>query len=103
MNWKRIKIRCLKALQSKYGLTALLALVWVTFAADIDLVHIMRTAYEVNQLNQEADLVTAEVEQVREDLDDLLNNQASLERFARERYFMQRSDEDVFRIIERAQ
>ncbi len=99
---KALQRRLQKALQSKYGLTALVALLWVTFAADIDLIHIVRTAYEVNALKQEAQRVEAEAERVKLDLADLMTSDEAMERFARERYFMKRPNEDVYRIVVRA-
>jgi cell division protein DivIC len=101
MNWKAVKRKALLGLQSKYGLTAAVALIWVTFAADIDLVHILRTAHEVNVLKHEVRRIETETEHVRNDLDELMNNRASLERFARERYYMKRPDEDVYRVVPR--
>ncbi len=98
---KVIQRRLRKALQSKYGLTALVALLWVTFAADIDLIHIVRTAYDVNALKQEANRLEAEAERVEMDLADLMTSDEAMERFARERYFMKRPNEDVYRIVER--
>ena len=95
---KALKRRTIQMLQSKYGLTALVALVWVTFAADIDLVHITRTAYVVKGLKKEVHRVERETERVRNDLVDLMEHRDALERFARERYFMKRPNEDVYRI-----
>jgi cell division protein DivIC len=96
---KALKRRTIQMLQSKYGLTALVALVWVTFAADIDLVHITRTAYAVKGLKKEVHRVERETERVRNDLVDLMEHRDALERFARERYFMKRPNEDVYRIV----
>lgn len=101
MIWKAIQRRILKALQSKYGLTLAVALVWVTFAADIDLVHVMRTAHEVRALQAEANRIEAAAQVVRNDLNDLMTDERSLERFARERYFMKRPNEDVYRLVDR--
>lgn len=99
MIWRKYRRLALKGLQTKYGLTSAIALVWVTFVADIDLVHIIRTAMEVNDLKREVVRVEQDAKRVRTDLDDLMNNKASLERFARERYFMRRPDEDVYRLV----
>lgn len=100
MIWKVIQRRLLKAMQSKYGLTLAVALLWVTFAADIDLIHIMRTARNVRALQAEANRIEAAADGVRNDLNDLLTDERSLERFARERYYMKRPNEDVYRIVE---
>ena len=99
MIWKKLRRMALKGLQTKYGLTSAIALVWVTFVADIDLVHIIGTSMEVNALKREVVRVEQDAERVRTDLDDLMNNRASLERFARERYFMRRPNEDVYRLV----
>ncbi len=103
MNAKAIKRRILRGMQSKYGLTSLVAFVWVTFAADIDLIHILQTAREVNALKQEVRRVESDAQQVRTDLDELMHDEAALERFARERYYMKRKNEDVYRLVPAAE
>jgi cell division protein DivIC len=102
MNAQALKRSALNALQSKYGLTALVALIWVTFAADIDLIHIFQTAHQVGKLKEESVRVEAAAARVRLDLADLMNSDEAMERFARERYFMKRKNEDIYRIVERA-
>lgn len=42
-----------------------------------------------------------QIAQVNADKNDLLTNQATLEKFAREKYWMKRDNEDLFIIVER--
>ena len=56
--------------------------------------HLRRT---VNQLEQERELYQAQIEEAKAERLDMEINR---ERFARETYFMQRDNEDVFIIVE---
>ena len=51
---------------------------------------------ELYQLNQDKTYYQAEIIQIREDLEELLSDNEKLERFARERYYMKRDNEEIF-------
>jgi len=54
---------------------------------------------EVNKLQEEKDFYEKETDQVKKDLTELSTNLKSAEKFAREKYFMKKDNEDVFVII----
>lgn len=89
----------LRLVRNHYVMTALAALIWVTFVADIDLLHILREQRALNQLEEEVSHYEREISAVRADLLELSTDQFALERYARESYFMKRPDEDLYRIV----
>ena len=84
---------------NRYVLTAAVGLVWVTFISEIDLVYLAKSQLELNRLESQVAHYELEIEATRNQLVDLTSNPERLERFAREKYFMKRDNEDLFRIV----
>ena len=84
---------------NRYVLTAAVGLVWVTFISEIDLVYLAKSQLELNRLENQVAHYELEIEATRNQLADLTSNPERLERFAREKYFMKRDNEDLFRIV----
>ena len=84
---------------NRYVLTAAVGLVWVTFISEIDLVYLVKSQLELNRLENQVAHYELEIEATRNQLVDLTSNPERLERFAREKYFMKRDNEDLFRIV----
>ena len=57
---------------------------------------------EVNKLQAEKDFYETETAKVKKDLNELNTNLNTAEKFAREKYFMKKDNEDVFVIIKAA-
>lgn len=85
--------------QNRYFITGLFGLLWVSFISDIDLFFLMKSQRQLNAYNKEVKHFEERIDAMRLDLNDLSSDPLKLERFARERYFMKRPDEDLFRII----
>ncbi len=91
-----MKKKLLKYLKNKYILTPILFLVWVSFFNDIDLFFIMRSKSELRSMKDRIEFLQHENERTREAFHDISTNSESLEKFARETYFMKKPNEDVF-------
>lgn len=74
-------------------------LVWMLFFDKNDLISQYQYHQEVNKLKTEKSFYTKETEKVTKDLSELTSNPAQLEKFAREKYLMKKSNEDVFVIV----
>lgn len=90
-----------KFLRNKYAVTAFGFLVWMTFFNDIDLLFIGKSKLELMNMKKEVQHFDLEIEHTREALHDLTTNKETLEKFAREQYFMKRDNEDLFVIREK--
>ncbi|MBY5959331.1 hypothetical protein KUV50_14355 [Membranicola marinus] len=82
---------------NKYVVAAMAFLVWMIFFDQNKLTRQIELTREINELERNKEYYTEEIEVVKEARADLNNN---LEKFAREKYFLKKSDEDVF-IIEK--
>ncbi len=82
---------------NKYVVAAMAFLVWMIFFDQNKLTRQIELTREINELERNKEYYTEEIEVVKEARADLNNN---LEKFAREKYFLKKNDEDVF-IIEK--
>jgi len=86
-------------LKNRYAATFVIALTWIMFVSDIDLFFILREQRDLNRINREVAALTIkniELEAQLESVDELSN----LERIAREKYFMKKPNEEVYRIVD---
>jgi cell division protein FtsB len=90
----------LSILKNRYSATALLGLFWVMFISDIDLFFIAKEQSKLQEMKTEVEVTNVKNQELRLQLEEIDENPAILERVARERYFMKRPDEEVFRIVE---
>jgi len=94
--------RAVKFLKNKYILASVVFLAWVTLFNDIDLLYIIECRMEVRSLQQEVRLLAEKNEKTKLILRDLTSNKKSMEKFARETYFMKKDNEDFYVFKERA-
>lgn len=86
-------------LTNKYLVASVFFIVWMLFFDQRDYFQQRERQAELNKLEAKKRYYVAEIEKTRKQLQDLQNNPAALEKFARERYLMKREGEDIF-IIE---
>ena len=96
MDWKTWT---LQTLQNKYVAATLLAVVWSTFIHDFGMLYVWRESRALYHLDLELLEVNQRNETLRQRQADIFANPKALERFARERYFMRRPNEEVYRIV----
>jgi cell division protein FtsB len=98
-----MKKSLLRVIKSKYTLSSIVFLLWVTFFNEIDLIYIFQARKEVEGLRAEVKRMKDDNEKATQALYDLTNNAYSLEKFARENYYMKKENEEVFVFKERPQ
>lgn len=77
-------------------LTPVIFLVWMSFFNDIDLFFIMKSKRQLRAMEAEIAYLEKENDLTREALHDINTNAETLEKFARETYFMKRPNEDIY-------
>lgn len=87
-------------LRNRYGAVIVLALGWVTFISDIDLPFIIEEQIELNAMTREVENISEKNDELILKLIELDENPKVLERIARERYFMKKPLEEVYRIVD---
>jgi cell division protein FtsB len=89
-------------LRNKYFLSVAAFAIWMLFFDRNDMVSQYEYRSEVNKLQEEKDFYVKEISLVKKDLNELNTNLNTAEKFAREKYFMKKDNEDVFVIIKEA-
>jgi cell division protein FtsB len=97
-----MKKSILRFFKNKYAAAVTVFVLWVSFFNDIDLFYIIDSRLKLIGLRREVAHLRHKNEEAQEALKDISHNTASLEKFARETYFMKRDNEDVFVFKERA-
>jgi len=92
--------RLIDLFKNKYFLISMAFLVWMIFFDKNDLFSQYQYHQQVNKLKQERDFYEKETAKVAKDLDELTSNPQKLEKFAREKYLMKKTNEDVFVIVQ---
>ena len=88
-------------LKNKYLLTLLVFSVWLLFFDDRDIITThFKHRNELRQLEQSRNYYLQQIDTTQKELDDLLQNPDMLEKYAREKYWMKKDNEDLFIIPE---
>ena len=91
-----MKKRVLRFFKNQYTIATTIFVLWICFFSEIDLFYILRTRVELSSLKKEVRELERKNEQAKVSLQDLNNTTSSLEKFAREAYYMKRDNEDVY-------
>lgn len=83
-------------LKNRYSLTVIVFTVWMLFFDSNDAFMLYKLKNELNIIASEKEYFQDQIKDTRADLDNLLNDNDKLEKFAREKYLMKNSNEDIF-------
>jgi cell division protein FtsB len=75
-------------------------LVWMLFFDANDFISQYQMRKKVKDLEEKKQFYIEKIEEVKKDRKELLSNPKLLEKFAREKYLMKRSSEDVYVVVE---
>jgi cell division protein FtsB len=89
-----------KYILNKYFITGLGFIVWMVFFDQESFIDQFRLSRTLNDLEHQKEYYLEEIEKTRGAIDILENDTAHLEKYAREKYYMKKDNEDVFVIIE---
>jgi cell division protein FtsB len=91
--------RLIELFQNKYFMCTLAFVVWMLFFDRNDMLSQYEYRSEVSKLEAEKDFYEKETAHVKKDLTELTTNLNTAEKFAREKYYMKKDNEDVFVIV----
>lgn len=83
-------------LTNKYLIASLAFIAWITFFDRNDFVTQLQRRRELNDLQSTKADFTNKIKLERKELNQLQTNPATLEKYAREKYYMKRDNEDLF-------
>lgn len=88
--------RILKRTANKYFLFTAFMIVWLCFIDKYNLIKRVEDQWQLHKMTQEADYYRSQIESVNTTRTLLFSNKETLEKFAREKYFMKKDGEEVF-------
>jgi len=86
-------------LKNKYVFTTLAFILWMLLFDSNTFLSQIRMRMEINEMQTIQTFYRQEIQKSNAELKELLTNNATLEKFAREHYLMKRPNEDVFIIV----
>jgi len=86
-------------LKNRYALTIISFVVWMLFFDSNDAFMLYKLRSELNTIKSEKEYFEERILETRADLDNLMNDNEKLEKFAREKYLMKNANEDIFVIV----
>lgn len=88
--------RILKVLTNKYLLTSVVFIAWTVYFDQNDWVTMQQRQKDLNGVKDDIAYLNSEISRMSAERNQLLNNPAVLERYAREHYRMKHDGEDVY-------
>ena len=83
-------------LKNRYAFTIIIFIVWVSFFDQNKITTQYSYHSVLNESKSEKEYFNQVIKKTSQELDDLTKNPATLEKFARENYFMKKENEEVF-------
>ncbi|MBD81598.1 MAG: septum formation initiator [Crocinitomicaceae bacterium] len=87
-------------IRNKYSITLLVFFTYMLFFDQNDVISLIRIKQELGELEENKEYYKEQIDITQKDLTDLLTNDDNLERYAREKYFMKKENEDIFVIVD---
>ena len=91
--------RLIQLFRNKYFLAIVAFGIWMLFFDKNDMLTQFEYRTEVKKLQEEKNFYVKETASVKKDLSELDSNLNTAEKFAREKYFMKKDNEDVFVVV----
>ena len=88
-------------LRNKFFIAAAAFIVWVSFFDERDIFTMNRYRHELRGLQKSKQYYTDQIAKEKTELENLRYNPATLEKYAREKYYMKRDGEDLFLVPEK--
>lgn len=86
----------LNVLRNKYISSIIVFVIWISFFDRNDLWTQLDRKHELQKLETSKTFYEQEIATTKKDLTDLNNNPAILEKFAREKFYLKKANEEIF-------
>ena len=83
-------------LRNKFFISFAAFVVWMLFFDERDVFTMRHHRQELRELQKSKEYYTDQINKEKTELEKLKNSPATLEKYAREKYYMKRDDEDLF-------
>ena len=86
----------LSLLKNKFFIVTIVFVIWVVFFAQYDIICLRNQQAELKEMNEKINYLEKEVDRLRIEKESLKNDPKTVEKYAREKYFMKADNADVF-------
>src|SRR5579862_5980587 len=86
-------------LKNKYFLTIAAFFIWMLFFDKNDLISQIKLREQVHRMEVKKKFYTDKIAEISNEKQQVFSSSASLEKFAREKYYMKKDNEDVYVIV----
>lgn len=90
-----------KPFRNFYVMTTLVFIAWMILLDSNNLIARFQLSSKLNSLENEKEYYEEKIKEVEKDRDELFGDNASLEKFAREKYLMKKETEDIYIVVEK--
>lgn len=91
-----MQIKVPKIFKNFYVLASIIFVIWMIFLDPNNLWRQIKQKQKVNELREKRDFYSQRIEELSKDSENISEDSAELERYAREKFFMKKKSEDVF-------
>lgn len=92
---KRLR-RFIPYLKDKYVIVILFTVVWMIFFDRHDIISQFQARMKLKEMRKDKEYFRQKIDEVKKERDELMQNPQTMEKFAREKYFMKKDNEDIF-------
>jgi cell division protein FtsL len=89
-------MQLLQLLKNKYLIITIIFIVWVLFFAQYDVISLRRQRAELKEMKSKIEFLEKEVSRLQMEKNALKTDSNTVEKYAREKYFMKTDNEDVY-------
>lgn len=86
---------------NKYSISLLGFLIWMTFFDRNNFIYQHENSSQLKVMEQERQYYVDQIKENETELQELLTNKETLEKFAREKYLMKKDNEEIFVILKK--
>ncbi len=86
----------LNILKNKFFIVTVIFIVWVVFFAQYDIISQRKQRHELSEMQRKIKYLEGEISSLKLENKKLKTDPATLEKYAREKYYMKSQNEDVF-------
>ncbi|MEZ5045409.1 MAG: septum formation initiator family protein [Chitinophagaceae bacterium] len=84
------------SIRKKIVIVTTIFLIWIVFFAQYDIVSLYQQRKELSNMEEKIDYLTKEVANLQQEKSEFQSNLFIKEKYAREKYFMKKSNEEVY-------
>lgn len=99
-SFQKILALARKVVFNKYFLTIVVFLILIVFFGEHNLRNRWKTSRNIKSLNKEIRFYQDEIDANKQKMNDMQASDESLEKFAREKYYLKKENEDIFIVEE---